>query len=108
MIGIDDLCALLDGLGVDWVNEQYANGEEPTPPYICLTAGYEETAYADNKAYARWMPYEILLYTRTRDYALEKRIAQALDDAECAYSKTITHYDGEHLIEASFSVSVTE
>ena len=105
---LDDLCKLIDGLGIPWANEGFNDDEKPAPPYISLEAGFSETSYADNAAWARWMPYEILLYTAQRSYGIESEIASALDAAGCAFEKSITHFDGEHLIEASFAVNVTE
>lgn len=105
---LDDLCKLIDGLGIQWANECFTDDENPAPPYIILEAGFGETSYADNAAWARWMPYEILLYTAQRAYGIESEIAAALDAAGCAFEKSITHVDGERLIEASFAVNVTE
>lgn len=105
---LDDLAAALDGLGIGWANEKFSNGSKPTPPYIVLEAGYEEAAYADNMTYARWMPYEVLLYTAQRDYATERSVETALESAEIDYSKAVTHFDNEGLIEADFTVYVTE
>lgn len=105
---LDELCGVLDGLGIEWANEKFSNEETPAPPYIVLEAGFEDAAYADNAAWARWMPYEILLYTQQRDYAAEGKIGAALDGAGIAYTKSVAHYDGESLVEASFSVNVTE
>ena len=105
---LDDLCSLLDGLGIPWENEGFSSDTKPAPPYISLEAGFGSALYADNAAYARWMPYEILLYTAHRSYETESRIEAALDAAECAFEKAITHIDAEHLIAASFSVNVTE
>ena len=108
MISLDDLCTVLDGLKIPWANEGFTESEKPAPPYISLEAGFGESAWADNRAWARWMPYEILLYTHGRAYALEAKIEAALDGAGCAFENAITHYDGEHLIEAAFTVNVTE
>jgi hypothetical protein len=108
MRSLDDLTAALDGLGIEWANEKFSSGQKPAPPYIVLEAGFEEAAYADNAAYARWMPYEVLLYTAQRDYSNEQRIAAALGAAEIDYTKAVTHFDGEGLIEADFTVYVTE
>lgn len=108
MMNLDDLCTLIDGLGIEWSNEGYTDDDEPAPPYIVLSAGFGEAVYADNVVWVRWMPCEILLYTAQRSYELESKIAAALDAAECAFEKSITHVDGERLIEASFSVNVTE
>lgn len=108
MISLDDLCSLLDGLGIPWANQKFADGEEPAPPFICLVAGYTEAAYADNKTYLSWMPYDVALYTRHRDYATERRIREALESAECAYTLGITDIDSERLTEAAFTVHVSE
>ena len=108
MITLDQLCGVLDGLGIPWANEGFSDDDKPAPPYMSLEAGFGETAYADNAAWARWMPYEILLYTAQRSYDLESKIADALDASGCAFEKAITHLDGERLIEASFSVIVNE
>lgn len=105
---LDDLCTLLDGLNIPWTNEGYTDDDRPEPPYISLEAGLGETAYADNKAWASWMNYEILLYTAHRSYELESKIEAALDKAGCAFSESVTHADGESMIVASFAVSVQE
>lgn len=108
MKSLDDLATVLDGLGIEWANEKFSSGDKPAPPYIVLEAGYEEAAYADNKAYARWMPYEVLLYTAQRDYTTEQIIEKALESAEIDYTKAVTHFDNEGLIEADYTVYVTE
>lgn len=108
MIGLKELCALLDSLGIPWANQKFADGEEPEPPFICLVAGYNEAAYADNGTYLSWMPYDIALYTRHRDYETEKRIRAALDGAGCPYTLGITEIDSEELTEAAFTVNVDE
>lgn len=108
MISLEDLCSLLDGLGIPWANQKFADGEEPAPPFICLVAGYAEAAYADNKTYLSWMPYDVALYTRHRDYATERRIREALESVECPYALGITDIDSEKLTEAAFTVNVSE
>lgn len=108
MITLDQLCGVLDGLGIPWANEGFSDDDKPAPPYMSLEAGFGETAYADNKAWASWMNYEILLYTAHRSYELESRIEAALDKAGCAFSESVMHADGESMIVASFSVSVQE
>ena len=108
MIGLKELCGVLDTLGIPWANQKFADGEEPSPPFICLVAGYDEAAFADNRAYLSWMSYDVALYTRHRDYANEKRIADALDSAECPYTLGITEIESEGLTEAAFTVNVAE
>ena len=108
MIELKALCGVLDALGIPWANQKFADGEEPAPPFICLVAGYNEAAYADNGTYLSWMPYDIALYTRHRDYATEKRIRDALEAAGCPFTLSITNIDSEELTEAAFTVNVAE
>lgn len=97
---------MLDSLGIPWSNQSSSCDAEP--PYIVLVAGYGETFYADNRAYASWMSYDVALYTRRRDYARERRIKEALDAADCPYTLAVTSIESEKLVEAAFSVNVEE
>ena len=97
---------MLDKLGIAWSNQSCSDDAEP--PYIVLVAGYGESAYADNAAYASWMPYDIALYTRRRDYARERKIKDALDAADCPYALAVTSIESENVVEAAFSVNVEE
>lgn len=108
MIKLRDLCAVLDSIGIPWSNQSFTGNDEPAPPYIVLVAGYGESVYADNAAYASWMPYDIALYTRRRDYARERKIKDALDAAGCPYTLAVTSIESEKLVEAAFSVNVEE
>lgn len=107
MVKLKDLCTIIDSLGIPWANTAFA-GEEPEPPFIVLVAGFSEAAYADGINWKTWMPYDIALYTRHRDYANEKKIAVALDAAEIPYEKSVTMIQNENLIETAFEVDVDE
>lgn len=108
MVGLSELCAAIDSLGIPWTNEKFADGEERQPPFVCLVAGFSGALYADNVPWLDWMGYDVALYTRRRDYEAERRVAAALDAIECPYTLAITPIDSEGLIEAAFSVSVRE
>lgn len=108
MIKLMDLCAVLDSIGIPWSNQSFTGNDEPAPPYIVLVAGYGESVYADNRVYASWTSYDIALYTRRRDYALERKIKDALDAADCSYTLAVTSIESEKLVETAFSVDVEE
>ena len=71
-------------------------------------AGYGDGVSADNVGWCRWMPYDVALYVRERDYELEKRFEAALDAAEFNYNKTVTSLDGDELVETAYEIDVTE
>lgn len=110
MITLRRLCAALDSTGIPWSNQRAheGDGQRLEPPYISLVAGYGDSAYADNRSWATWMGYDVALYTRERDYALERKVAAALEAAECPFTLAITEIESEGLIEAAFSVNVDE
>lgn len=108
MNSIRDLAKLLDAFGLPWANGGFRDGEYPAPPYIDIEAGYGESASADNVGWLRWMPYDVALYVRERDYELEKRFEAALDAAEFNYTKTVTPLDNDELIETAYEIDVTE
>lgn len=108
MNSLKDLAKLLDAFGLPWANGGFRDGGFPAPPYIDIEAGYGESMCADNAAWCRWMPYDVALYVRERDYELEKRFEAALDAADFNYVKTVTSLDGDELIETAYEVGVTE
>ena len=97
---------MLDKLGIAWSNQSFSDDAEP--PYIVLVAGYGESAYADNAAYASWMGYVVALYTRGGYYARGRKIKDALDAADCPYALAVTSIESENVVEAAFSVNVEE
>lgn len=108
MNSLKDLAKMLDAFGLPWANGGFRDGGFPAPPYIDIEAGYGESTCADNAAWCRWMPYDVALYVRERDYELEKRFEAALDAAEFNYSKTVTPLDNDELIETAYEIDVTE
>ncbi|MEG0015746.1 MAG: hypothetical protein RR842_13395 [Gordonibacter sp.] len=105
---LTDLSAALDSLEIPWANTAFRNEEEPSPPFICLVAGFSETSYADNSEYIRFMGYDVALYVSERDYKREKDIEAALGAAGINYEKAVTFIDAEALIETAYSVAVVE
>ncbi len=105
---LKELVALLKSFGLPFSNGAFQQDERPAPPYIEIEAGYGEAVFADNAGYARWMPYDCGLYCAARDYALEKKIEQALDAAGFTFTKTVTAIDGENVVETAYQINVIE
>ena len=108
MNSLKDLAKLLDAFGLPWANGGFRDGGFPAPPYIDIEAGYGEGVSADNVGWCRWMPYDVALYVRERDYALEKRFEAALDAAEFNYSKTVTPLVFFFKQKTAYEIDVTE
>ena len=108
MNALTDLTAALDALGIPWTNGGTREKGGSTPPYIDIEPGYGEAAFADCSTWAQWMPYDVALYVRERDYALERKVEAALDTAGFGFTKTLTPIDGEDVIETAYEVNVFE
>lgn len=105
---IQELAALLDGLGVPWVNTAYEPDEAPPLPYIVLVGGDSDPQYADGIAWTDDAEYRIELYTKRRDYPLEHAIRDALDGAGLAYERYTAWIDAEKMQVAVFTVTVDD
>ena len=86
MTTLDELCGVIGAIGLPWTNTEWTRDDDAQLPYIVLkkTGG---TAHGANDA--TWCvvaEYDIELYTERRDYALERTVTDALDDAGIYFS----------------------
>lgn len=105
---LSDLIAVLDALEIPWANTLFEPEEAVEPPFIVLVADTSVDYEADNGIYAQLMGYEIEFYSVRRDYAMEKRIQNALDAAGIVYSKSVWYIESEDMTETAYGVTVYE
>ena len=100
---IEQLAAMLQGTGISFAYDHFAEGESPEPPFICyLTPGSDNFA-ADGQVYFKIDDYHIELYTDFKDLAVEAKLEEALDAASIFYNKSETWIESEKLYEVLYS-----
>ena len=110
---LDTLCNLIASLGIPWTNQtEFGRGDgldAPQPPYITLRKDSGQTTGANDLTWLHIVSYDIELYTTHRDYALERTVANALDNQGFYFSDGGTWNIGtEGLIETVYTVDVRE
>ena len=70
---IEQLAAMLQGTGIPFAYDHFAEGESPDPPFICFLFPGSENFAADNVVYMEFSNLSIELYTDEKDPELEDR-----------------------------------
>ena len=107
---LDDLCAAIVTVGVPWTNAELGRGDEDfAPPYIVLRKTVGVPSAANDMTWCTIAEYDVELYTVHRNYALERAVRDALDDAGIYYSDGgAWPLESEGLFETVMTVTVRE
>lgn len=81
-------------------------GSLPVPPYICYLTTDSANFVADNKVYNAGDSVDIELYTTKRDFALEAKIEQALEDLELPWTRSDSYEVTEEVYIIIYSTTV--
>lgn len=100
---MDDLVKLLEGTGIPFAYDHYAEGESPDPPFICYLLPQSNNFSADGKVYLKVSNVNIELYTDSKDLAVEQKLDAVLDTHGIFYEKTEVWIESEKLYEVLYS-----
>lgn len=104
------LIAILEGIGIPYAYDHFAEGESPEPSFICCRRPGSNNFPADGKVFFKVNEVNIELYTDRKDPAAEKQVEDALDSEGIFYNKTEVWIESESLYEVlyAFEMEVTE
>ena len=100
---MEKILSILRGLGIPFAYDHFAQGESPDPPFICYLIPASDNFSADGKVYYEVDLYNIELYTDLKDFSLERKIEEALDEASIFYNKSETWIESESLYEVLYT-----
>ena len=103
---IEELAAMLQSTGIPFAYDHFAEGESPSPPFICYLLPGSDNFAADGQVYYRINQVRIELYTDSKDMVVESKVEKALDDAGIFYNKSEVWIESEKLYEVLFSFEV--
>lgn len=81
-------------------------GKAPKLPYIIYYYPTSSNEYADDTIHASIQNLNIELYTKTKDYKMQKKVEKALKDASFLYTKTESYIDSEDMFETLYESEV--
>ena len=82
---IKDVIAQVRAIGIPYAYDHF--NEEQTPPYTACRYVESNNFDADNKAYFKKGQFNVELYTKVKDPALEQQFEQIFEDGEQPYKK---------------------
>ncbi len=100
---MEKVLELLKGLGIPFAYDHFAEGESPSPPFICYLIPGADNFGADGIAYYKINQFNIELYTDFKDLSVEQKLEDALDAASIFYRKSETWIESESLYEVLYT-----
>jgi len=76
----------------------------PSPPYIVYLFAYSSNFGADNKVHSQADNYQVELYTKTKDPAVEALIEGLFDANDIYWEKTETFIESEGLYQVLYEI----
>ena len=100
---MDDLIRLLEGTGIPFAYDHFAEGESPDPPFICYLLPQSDNFSADGRVYLKVSSVNIELYTDSKDLSVEQKLEAVMDAYSIFYDKTEVWIESEKLYEVLYS-----
>lgn len=106
----DDLCDVCEELSVPFARIEFDPLDSdgiPEPPFFVLMPQYGGSYTASNAVVADIRPYDLELYTRGSDMALEASVRAKLKEHGFTYQPSSVPI-GDHIIKSTWSLFVRE
>ena len=100
---VERIKAILTACGSPYAYDHFAEGESPSPPFICYLFPGSNNFGADGKVYFKVSQVHIELYTDYKDLSVEQKLEEQLDAASIFYDKTEVWIESEKLYEVLYS-----
>lgn len=83
--------------------DHFAEGESPSPPFICFLYPASDNYAADGQVYFKISEVHVELYTDEKNPGTEDRLEAVLDQHGIFYNKTEVWIESEKLYEVLYS-----
>ncbi len=97
-----ELIAILEGTGIPFAYDHFAEGESPDPPFLCFLLPGSDNFAADGRVYFKINEVRVELYTDIKDLPTEQSVEAVLDQHGIFYEKSETWIDSEKLYEVLY------
>ena len=103
---LQEVAALLRGMGIPLAYHHFAEGEAPDPPFLLYLSPGSDNFAADGIAYFKVMQVDIELYKEEKSPETEAQLEALLDGAGLFYDKAETYIESEKLYEVFYELEV--
>lgn len=99
---MDALITMLHEMNIPFAYDHFAEGESPSPPFICYLLPSSDHFSADGLVYHKIGEVRLELYTDKKDLVTEEKVTAVLDKYGIFYNQTETWIPSEKLYEVLF------
>jgi hypothetical protein len=99
---MNGIISLLEKIGIPFAYDHFAEGDSPSPPFLCWMTFQSDHFSADGSTYLKISEVHLELYTDRKDPAIEEKVEDALDDYGIYYSKSEVWIETEQLFEVLY------
>ena len=100
---MDRLIEIIEEMGIPFAYDHFAEGESPSPPFLCYLIPANDNFAADGRAYFKANEVHIELYTDKKDIDIENQVEVVLDLHGIFYDRTEVWIESESLYEVLYS-----
>ncbi len=101
-----EVISLIEEMNIPYAYHHFAEGESPSPPFICFLYPNAVNFGADNIVYHSFTELDIELYTDEKNPDLETQIEDILTTHELYFEKSEVWIESEKLYEVLYTVIV--
>lgn len=102
----DKVESMLDKVGIPYRYHHFTVDEAVNPPFICWLVPGTDNFAADGKVFFHADRVHIELYTDQKDFELERKLEDILEQREIYWEKSETYIESENMYEVLYELTV--
>lgn len=99
---MEKLLTMLKEMNIPFAYDHFAEGESPSPPFICYLLPGTDNFSADGRVYLKVNQINIELYTDYKDLSVESKVETVLDSHGIFYDRSEVWIESEKLYEVLY------
>ena len=102
----EEVYSIIQSIGLPCAYYQFPNDTPQIPPFVCWFFSENTDVFADQTNYVDKEVLNVELYTKNRDFELEKAVEVVLNSNGFTYAKEASYVDSEHIWQISYESEV--
>lgn len=102
----EEINAMIESMDLPFTYYQFEKGTAQAPPYVVFFYSTDSDVFADDSNYVDKEQLNVELYTRYRDFDLEKQVEAILESNGFTYGKEASFIESERLYQIAYEMEV--
>ena len=101
-----DVAEMIESIGLPYAYYQFPDGTAQKLPFVVFFFSGSDDLYADQQNYQKISTLNIELYTKNKDFALDSKVEDILNDNGLTYYKEENYIDSEKMWQTAYECDV--